>query len=42
MKVQNCSDSLLGVGLCMNQPAFALAMMFVMDLALVRGSHKLD
>ncbi|KIR25309.1 1,3-beta-glucan synthase component FKS1 [Cryptococcus deuterogattii 99/473] len=34
MKVQNCRDKYLGSGLCMNQPAFALAVMFVMDLTL--------
>lgn len=34
MKVQNCTDKYLGRGLCTNQPAFALAVMFVMDLTL--------
>ncbi|WVQ94805.1 1,3-beta-glucan synthase component FKS1 [Kwoniella sp. CBS 9459] len=34
MKVQNCSDKYLGSGLCTNQPAFALTVMFIMDLTL--------
>lgn len=34
MKVQNCSDKIFGTALCMNQPAFALAIMFCMDLCL--------
>ena len=34
MKVQNCSDKYLGSGLCVNQAAFTLAVMFVMDLTL--------
>ncbi|GAA5924834.1 1,3-beta-glucan synthase [Sporobolomyces koalae] len=34
MKVQNCSDTLFGSALCRNQPAFALAIMFCMDLSL--------
>jgi 1,3-beta-glucan synthase len=34
MKVQNCTDKYLGRGLCTNQPAFALAVMFCMDLTL--------
>jgi 1,3-beta-glucan synthase len=34
MKVQNCSDKYLGTGLCTNQAAFTLAVMFVMDLTL--------
>ncbi|WRT68817.1 1,3-beta-glucan synthase component FKS1 [Kwoniella shivajii] len=34
MKVQNCHDKYLGSGLCTNQPAFALTVMFVMDLTL--------
>lgn len=34
MKVQNCSDKYLGSGLCTNQAAFTLAVMFVMDLTL--------
>ena len=34
MKVQNCSDTLFGSALCRNQPAFALAIMFCMDLCL--------
>ncbi|ODN83720.1 1,3-beta-glucan synthase component FKS1 [Cryptococcus amylolentus CBS 6039] len=34
MKVQNCNDKYFGSALCTNQPAFALAVMFVMDLTL--------
>ncbi|GAA5921599.1 hypothetical protein JCM1841_000147 [Sporobolomyces salmonicolor] len=34
MKVQNCSDKIFGNALCRNQPAFALAIMFCMDLCL--------
>ncbi|GAA5831103.1 hypothetical protein JCM11251_005144 [Rhodosporidiobolus azoricus] len=34
MRVQNCSDSLFGNGLCRYQPSFALAIMFCMDLCL--------
>ncbi|WVN91184.1 1,3-beta-glucan synthase component FKS1 [Cryptococcus depauperatus CBS 7841] len=34
MKVQNCNDKYLGSGLCTNQPAFALTVMFIMDLTL--------
>ncbi|KAJ9124246.1 1,3-beta-D-glucan synthase [Naganishia vaughanmartiniae] len=34
MKVQNCSDKVFGNALCRNQAAFALALMFVMDLCL--------
>ncbi|KAI5480995.1 1,3-beta-glucan synthase, glycosyltransferase family 48 protein [Pseudohyphozyma bogoriensis] len=34
MRVQNCSDKLFGSALCMYQPAFALAVMFCMDLCL--------
>ncbi|RXK35245.1 1,3-beta-glucan synthase component FKS1 [Tremella mesenterica] len=34
MKVQNCSDKYFGTALCTNQPAFALTVMFVMDLTL--------
>ena len=34
MKVQNCRDRVFGTGLCTNQAAFALAIMFVMDLVL--------
>lgn len=34
MKVQGCSDKLFGSALCMYQPAFALAIMFCMDLCL--------
>lgn len=34
MKVQNCNDKVFGNALCRNQAAFALALMFVMDLCL--------
>lgn len=34
MKVQNCSDKIFGNALCRHQPAFALAVMFCMDLCL--------
>ncbi|GAA94585.1 glycosyltransferase family 48 protein [Mixia osmundae IAM 14324] len=34
MTVRNCSDKVLGSGLCAQQPAFALALMFLMDLTL--------
>ncbi|POW11202.1 hypothetical protein PSTT_05486 [Puccinia striiformis] len=34
MKVQGCSDKIFGSALCRNQPAFALTVMFVMDLTL--------
>lgn len=34
MKVQNCSDKIFGNALCQHQPAFALAMMYCMDLVL--------
>lgn len=34
MKVQNCNDTVFGRGLCRNQAAFTLALMFVMDLNL--------
>jgi len=34
MKVQGCSDKIFGSALCRNQPAFALAVMFIMDLTL--------
>jgi 1,3-beta-glucan synthase len=34
MRVQSCSDSLFGSSLCRYQPAFALAIMFCMDLCL--------
>ncbi|EGG08858.1 family 48 glycosyltransferase [Melampsora larici-populina 98AG31] len=34
MKVQGCRDKLFGDILCRNQPAFALSIMFVMDLVL--------
>ena len=34
MKVQNCNDAIFGSALCMHQPAFALAIMFCMDLVL--------
>lgn len=34
MKVQNCNDKVFGAGLCRNQPAFTLSIMFVMDLIL--------
>ncbi|KAM0752091.1 1-3-beta-glucan synthase [Meredithblackwellia eburnea MCA 4105] len=34
MKVQNCNDKLFGNALCQHQPAFALAIMFCMDLCL--------
>lgn len=34
MRVQNCSDALFGNGLCRYQPAFALAIMFCMDVCL--------
>ncbi|GAA6035088.1 hypothetical protein JCM8097_002178 [Rhodosporidiobolus ruineniae] len=34
MRVQTCSDSLFGNSLCRYQPAFALAIMFCMDLCL--------
>jgi 1,3-beta-glucan synthase len=34
MTVQNCSDKLFGSALCRHQPAFALAIMFLMDLVL--------
>lgn len=34
MKVQGCRDKIFGNVLCRNQPAFALAIMFVMDLVL--------
>lgn len=34
MKVQGCSDKIFGNALCTNQPAFALAIMFCMDLCL--------
>ena len=34
MVVQNCSDKLLGSSLCTHQPAFALSIMFLMDLVL--------
>ncbi|WVQ81578.1 1,3-beta-glucan synthase component FKS1 [Cryptococcus sp. DSM 104549] len=34
MKVQNCSDKYFGSGLCTNQAAFALTVMFIMDLTL--------
>jgi len=34
MKVQNCRDRVFGTSLCTNQAAFALAIMFVMDLVL--------
>ncbi|SGY67900.1 BQ5605_C004g02823 [Microbotryum silenes-dioicae] len=34
MKVQLCSDKIFGSALCRNQPAFALAIMFCMDLCL--------
>lgn len=34
MKVQACNDKLFGSALCRNQPAFALTLMFCMDLTL--------
>lgn len=34
MKVQNCRDRYLGSALCTNQAAFALAVMYMMDLCL--------
>lgn len=34
MKVQGCHDKVFGSALCSNQPAFALALMFIMDLIL--------
>lgn len=34
MKVQNCSDKIFGSALCTNQAAFALTVMFIMDLTL--------
>lgn len=34
MKVFNCSDKVFGKALCENQPAFTLAIMFIMDLTL--------
>jgi 1,3-beta-glucan synthase len=34
MKVQNCRDRVFGTALCTNQAAFALTIMFVMDLVL--------
>jgi 1,3-beta-glucan synthase len=34
MKVQACNDKLFGNALCRNQPAFALTLMFCMDLTL--------
>jgi 1,3-beta-glucan synthase len=34
MKVQNCRDRYLGTALCTNQAAFALAIMYMMDLCL--------
>lgn len=34
MRVQNCSDKIFGNALCQYQPAFALAIMFCMDLCL--------
>ncbi|PLW44128.1 hypothetical protein PCANC_13795 [Puccinia coronata f. sp. avenae] len=34
MKVQGCSDKIFGSVLCRNQPAFALSVMFIMDLTL--------
>ncbi|KAK0567105.1 1,3-beta-D-glucan synthase [Tilletia horrida] len=34
MKVQGCSDKYFGSHLCMNQPAFALVAMIIMDLCL--------
>ncbi|RSH95464.1 1,3-beta-D-glucan synthase [Saitozyma podzolica] len=34
MKVQNCQDKYLGHGLCTNQAAFALTIMYLMDLTL--------
>ena len=34
MKIMRCSDKLLGSGLCTNQAAFALTLMFLMDITL--------
>jgi 1,3-beta-glucan synthase len=34
MRVQNCSDRIIGNALCQYQPAFALSIMFCMDLCL--------
>lgn len=34
MRVQNCSDAVIGSALCTYQPAFTLAIMFIMDLCL--------
>ncbi|KAJ7598265.1 hypothetical protein C8J56DRAFT_163232 [Mycena floridula] len=34
MKVQGCSDRFFGAGLCSNQVAFTLVIMYVMDLVL--------
>jgi 1,3-beta-glucan synthase len=34
MKVQGCSDKVFGTALCSNQAAFALTIMFLMDLTL--------
>ncbi|TDL27758.1 glycosyltransferase family 48 protein [Rickenella mellea] len=34
MKVQACSDKFFGTAFCTNQPAFTLAIMYVMDLVL--------
>jgi 1,3-beta-glucan synthase len=34
MKVQNCRDRYLGAGLCRNQAAFTLTIMYIMDLTL--------
>lgn len=34
MKVQNCNDRVFGAGLCRNQAAFTLTIMFIMDLVL--------
>jgi 1,3-beta-glucan synthase len=34
MKIQGCEDKFFGDNLCRNQPAFTLAIMFIMDLVL--------
>ncbi|KZT38590.1 1,3-beta-glucan synthase [Sistotremastrum suecicum HHB10207 ss-3] len=34
MTVQGCSDKIFGTALCRNQPAFTLAIMYIMDLVL--------
>ena len=34
MKIQNCNDRIFGSGLCANQAAFTLTIMYIMDLVL--------